>query len=145
MYYENDGNGNFTLDTIAHDSEYYGVQKGDMNNDGHMDIIVGTVGTRVYLNDGNGNFTLDNTLQEGGLTFSMETIDFDNDGVLELIQYNPSNLLKLIEIDGNGVLSHYLDIETQTGGDPYQIRAVDFNMDGHTDIYAKQSLTAVLV
>lgn len=104
-YYENDGNGNFTLQPFGatvtgYDSYRAAPQMADLDEDGNLDLIVGReIGDILfYKGDGLGNFTnqtgpWDSGLKTGNPFFGIDPgyqsapafVDLDNDGDLDLV------------------------------------------------------------
>ncbi|MEM7134051.1 MAG: VCBS repeat-containing protein [Chloroflexota bacterium] len=71
------------------------VAVGDMNGDGHLDVVVGDyhnpLKNTVYLNDGEGNFTANNfidTDSSQGNTWSIAVGDMNGDGHLDIVAGN---------------------------------------------------------
>ena len=53
-----DGTGNWSSTNPLEKGSYYGLNSGDLNSDGHFDILAGShrKGVRIFLGDGRGNF-----------------------------------------------------------------------------------------
>jgi len=95
--FRNNRNGTFADVTRAAglDVEHYGlgVAVGDFNNDGFADFYLSCVGqSRLFLNNGRGGFT-DVTQKAGlmgreGLSTSAMWLDYDRDGLLDLLVAN---------------------------------------------------------
>jgi hypothetical protein len=95
--FRNNRNGTFSDVTRAAglDVEHYGlgVAVGDFNNDGFADFYLSCVGQgRLFLNNGRGGFT-DVTQKAGlmgreGLSTSAMWVDYDRDGLLDLLVAN---------------------------------------------------------
>ncbi|NND78107.1 MAG: T9SS type A sorting domain-containing protein [Flavobacteriales bacterium] len=103
IMYENDGTGVFT--DVSEESNLnfagmgMGVDHGDINNDGHLDIYVTNLGPNsLFLNDGNGVFT-DIAgaagVDDGGMSWGCFFIDYDNDGWEDIYMINDSNFSPL--------------------------------------------------
>ena len=96
----NDGKGAFTVSDATDIGFYHGASSADVNGDGYPDIVVanmfnqavpGANGYSVHflINQKNGTFAVDNT-RITGLTnwtgyWSVELIDINNDGIVDLI------------------------------------------------------------
>ncbi len=83
--YRNDGAGNFTVAATFTGSSSRSVAWGDFDNDGYLDLLLGSSQARVLHNDGNNAFTeLSPALQAvnyGAVAWG----DFDNDGRLDIL------------------------------------------------------------
>ena len=99
IMYENNGNGTFSdvsastnLNVVG---QGMGVDHGDINNDGHLDIYVTNLGPNfLLLNDGNGSFTeiaeAAGVADGGGMGWGCFFVDYDNDGWEDLYVINDS-------------------------------------------------------
>lgn len=89
----NDGQGTFSRGAQRlGQAETLGVALGDLDGDSDLDLVVGNHGPdEVWFNDGEGNFVLSPQALPGrqvlghGTTWSVDLIDFDGDGDLDLL------------------------------------------------------------
>ena len=97
ILYRNNGDGTFTNVAaplgLADTHNSWSSAWGDFNNDGHLDVVIGTNSTawqaRMLKNNGDGTFT-DLSAGSGfdtfdGISNEWTTHDFDNDGYLDVI------------------------------------------------------------
>lgn len=141
-WYKNDGLGNFgEPNNISNLENAEVVATGDVDRDGDTDVVAGSYETNkivLYSNNGDGTFADEVLITSGSiLTSSLELIDFDNDGDLDLI----SGDLSFFEADiswyrnnGFGEFSQQTIITTDIR--PEIVRTADFNGDGELDIIA---------
>jgi hypothetical protein len=118
-----------------------GVDIGDLNGDGLLDIVLGKgrhgpLFNRVLLNNGKGGFTATNLGTAPDRTYSAALADLDRDGDLDIVVSNDSPDRKLVYLnDGKGRFT-----EAGTFGSPaWETRYVtlaDLNGDRYPDIVA---------
>ena len=118
-----------------------GVNIGDLNGDGLLDIVLGKgrhwpLFNRVLLNDGKGGFVASNLGSSPDRTYSAALADVDGDGKLDIVVSNDEPDRKLVyRNDGKG---HFT--EFGTFGDPKwstrYVTLADLNGDGFPDIIA---------
>lgn len=120
---------------------------GDLNHDGHLDIVVGTTNQNlvsVLLGLGNGDFTLGTVTPSGGGSTSIALGDFNNDSWLDAAVVNNSEGTVRTLLNGqNGNLS-----ESQTfsvGSFPGHLVAGDVNGDLNVDLVVPGDALFVLV
>lgn len=139
--------------------EGVGIAIGDVENDGDLDIFVGTsegnARDRLLINNGNGFFEDDTTRRmppKSGFAFTEDAdfADIDNDGDLDIIiaQARPdSGDQNLVFVnDGAGFFANetLLRLPVGSGGTmdrTYGIATGDVNGDGNVDIYIANGFT----
>lgn len=143
--WRNMGNETFTEVAATAGVDYAGDAKlavwGDINNDGHIDLFLGTLneGDHLYLNDGDGTFT--DITAPSGMYAQKECIsamfgDYDNDGLIDLYCARLSDQNTLYRNMGNTTFS---DVTFLTGTrdtlTAMGAMFVDYDNDGDPDIY----------
>jgi hypothetical protein len=92
--YRNDGSGTFSdrVDFAGEDNDCkYGLGAGDMNEDGILDLVVGTCGDErilVLAGNGDGTFAEVENVDGGGYSWKLALGDIDGDGHLDVAQAN---------------------------------------------------------
>jgi len=93
VFYLSDGNGGFRdgqfLDHAGNKTDYRDIALGDVNNDGHLDIVVGVHKAQniLYLNDGNGGFGMGSRINNSrARTTVVKLADMDGDGDLDIVE-----------------------------------------------------------
>src|SRR6185369_17160279 len=118
-----------------------GVNVGDLNNDGLLDIVLGKgrhwpLYNRILLNDGKGHFSASNLGTAPDRTYSAALADLDGDGALDIVVSNDEPDRKLLyKNDGKG---HFTEAGT-FGSPAWSTRYVtlaDVNGDRYPDIVA---------
>jgi Bacterial Ig-like domain (group 3)/FG-GAP-like repeat len=141
------GNGNFHAPAMitAKNGAASGVLAvGDVNNDGHLDVVTTNQGgqSEVFLGNGNGTFREQNsfddgTLVDGGGESQLLLADLYGKGKLDLVvasfgfEDQPTTLVWL-QGNGDGTFSNP---KTRVAGfDPSYVEAADMNGDGKVDL-----------
>ncbi len=131
----NNGDGTFTYG-YENIRGYYGVDIGDLDNDGDLDIITSSY---VYLNDGSGNFTAQSLPSMPYYISDGHLYDLDNDGDLDFAGIDDEYLFWL-ENDGSGSFMPHTIARNVSGyydDDPLTLFARDFDNDDDVDIIVK--------
>jgi hypothetical protein len=142
------GNGSFaTIVTysLGQSSSPIAVDVGDLNGDGHLDIVEtnsGTDSVGVLFGYGNGTFFVSQIYStgQGSQPFSVALGDFDNDSRLDIVVANYDNdSVGVLLGYGNGTFRNQTTIPTGFYSRPYSVTVVDFNGDHRLDIAVANS------
>jgi hypothetical protein len=135
----NDGHGGFSTTTVPVVQDPFSVALGDLNGDGHLDLVVssgvseGTVD--VLLGDGLGGFTRvpGAPFATGQVPLCVALGDLNGDGLLDIVVANTfdSNLALLFG-DGHGAFTAQTLVAI--GPFPRSVALADVNGDGMVDI-----------
>jgi hypothetical protein len=142
------GNGNGTLTYQTHYSagiNPWGLAIGDLNGDGHPDIVVANDNAYdpedlntlyILLNNGNGTFSAGAVYQTGAESLNVSIADLNGDGVPDLVVASAFNQGIMVLLgNGNGTFADPVFYSTSSfGAAPYDIAIADFNQDGIPDI-----------
>lgn len=154
IWFKNDGNQNFEAITMDdHNINFSGgtrcVEAGDLNNDGHIDVVAARDFSNEFTwfkNDGSQNFTPITIFHEPKYTSGANTVrilDMDNDGDLDVLgcadyfatsgHYWFENKFQ----DGlvKDFIPHIIDTNFDFTKKAYTTNAADFNNDGYLDVY----------
>ena len=120
-----------------------GVDVGDINNDGYLDIYITNLFKNILLlNQGNGTFSNISKwagIEDFGMGWGVSFLDFDKDGWLDIYVANDSdfspepNVLYQNNRDNTFSKVEWDDITNQLG-QSYATACLDYNLDGQLDI-----------
>jgi hypothetical protein len=133
VWYENDGNQNFSESNISVSVSVANVKVVDINKDGFYDVV-GTSGESVYLflNDGNQNFSEQKISDKGAFLFKI--IDIDSDGDLDIA--GTSDYFEMLWLENDGDLNFTLH---ETGHYAGLMHFSDIDRDGKLDFISNIS------
>jgi len=157
-----DGTGSWSTTAPVEHGSFYGLSSGDLNQDGHFDILAGSYqkGIRLFAGDGRGGFAVILTPEEeiqrkayqnpkiasgleeipppkmDGSFWSAMALDLDQDGRLDVLagslDYEGISAWRNLGEDGWSRIEGVFP----ASGSYYGIAAGDLNADGHLDICA---------
>ena len=111
----------------------------DFNSDGFLDFFSGGAvdqGLVSYLGDGSGSFTLEQEIPYGKIASTMNAVDFNQDGFVDILIRSGDDFISLFFGDGVGGFSAPLNSPIDVGLVDFQPRSgvVDLNQDGYPDL-----------
>lgn len=111
------------------------VAAGDLDNDGHPDLVVanGARTVSVYPGLGDGMFGPGASYDSGSGPYATAAADLDGDGALDLVVTNVNDsTLSVLLGRGDGTFAPKRDYPA--GPDPYSVAIADLNGDGKADV-----------
>ena len=153
VFYQNDGSGNFELKNdiflnFTDADNYYTVELFDIDNDGYLDLFLGSTGVLLVIKNENGTFDRlkgINIQSDSNLeVMDIDFFDFDNDNIKEVLVMNnisgyqghSLNLYKFSFQSSSQITSSYFD-ETKFEGNNSWIKWIhifDYDKDDDLDI-----------
>lgn len=148
ILYQNDGNGYFTDVSVISRTDIeiqsMGVDIGDINHDGWLDMYITNLGKNVVLmNNQDGTFSNVSTqtgLIDNGMGWGSCFLDFDNDGFIDLYTANdsyfspfPNVLQRNLGNDTFEIVDQNTAIASMAGG--YGVASLDINKDGLLELF----------
>lgn len=145
IIYFNTGSGfsRYTYGNVGGSS--WSMMLGDINNDGHGDIITGGAYNGVKYLQANGDETYSLSLLPGPMIFvqGMGMADVNNDGALDAMSCHDDGPSSIWENDGTGGLSFsgitLIDFNVEPSDEQnsgnYGITWTDYDLDGDIDLY----------
>jgi protein involved in polysaccharide export with SLBB domain len=157
-----DGTGNWSSTAPIERGSFYGLDSGDLNQDGNFDILAGTYqsGIRIFAGDGRGDFSASMTPDEylkrkanqqpkvaagleelpvskmEGSFWTALAVDLDQDGRMDILAGSlESEGISAWRNLGQGRWSRFEGVFPSSGS-YYQIAAGDLDADGRMDVCA---------
>tara|TARA_R110000868_G_scaffold350999_2_gene612328 strand:- start:11746 stop:12879 length:1134 start_codon:yes stop_codon:yes gene_type:complete len=138
MLYQGTGNGAFDGPVAVGADlamEVRAVALGDMNGDGHPDILAGGIerGGVIFFNDGHGNFVERGEFgSENDAMFGLGLADFDGDGRLDIAVANSGVRDRVYIATDDGFRT--VDLVELDEANSYNVSVGDLNQDGRPDL-----------
>ena len=132
----NEGKGFFNSKTVLGDMNWIeDVDLFDINNDGHLDIVVVEEDLTVWMGNGKGEFVRESLASPNYGVFQLGHFDVDSDGDKDLLLSSFYYGTKVFLNDGSGGFLFGSDLNT-SGRDVYlaDYRFGDLNGDGFVDL-----------
>jgi hypothetical protein len=141
--FQNDGGGvfvNVTSGPLGGPAIATGVDWGDYDNDGDLDLYVASFSTannKLYRNDGGGVFSdvTSGPLAGPGWSTAVAWGDYDNDGDLDLFAAHAGAACQLFRNDGGGVFVDVTSGPLLNAASTQGAAWGDYDNDGDLDIY----------
>ena len=155
ILFQNDGLGHFT--DVADQSNTaiaklgMGVDAGDFNNDGWMDLyITNLFPNNLLVNNGDGTFTdisysAGDDVADGGMGWGTTFVDIDNDGFQDIYFVNTAGSPNfLLHNNGNETFKTIIpNLQMAEVGTTYGLASLDYNNDGKMDVFVAASNTVI--
>ena len=150
ILYQNDGKGHFTDVSMVSGTDYagygMGVDVGDINNDGWMDLyITNLYENTLLLNQGDGSFA-DISLQAGiddyGMGWGVCILDVDNDSWKDIYVANTPSYPNILYKNNKDLTFSVAgsDGPLANPGNGFGTASADLDQDGKTDIFLTNSM-----
>ncbi|HEX4344634.1 MAG TPA: VCBS repeat-containing protein [Solirubrobacteraceae bacterium] len=111
---------------------------GDVNNDGHLDLVLANVTTNnisVLLGDGHGSFGTATNVDPGYILPEFVRLgDFNEDGNVDIVSSNTGFDGAGSILPGDGAGGFGAPLALSTGDNPSSLNVADINGDGHLDL-----------
>jgi polysaccharide export outer membrane protein len=131
-----DGAGSWSSCSSLDKGSFNGLCVGDVNNDGHMDVLAGSYrkGVSIFSGDGAGNFLRAKSPEKEGSFWKVLPVDLDDDGAMDLLAGSiDSKGIKAWKNKGPNKWTPIKGIYPDTGIF-YEMVVADLNEDGYKDI-----------
>jgi tetratricopeptide (TPR) repeat protein len=130
---------------LVRDANWTAAAAGDVNKDGFVDFFFGPAdGPGVFaMSDGHGRFTVSDAPAETAHALAAQLLDYDNDGLLDLLVVTAQNGVALVRNRGTGWSDETRSFSEATASGAVSdrnaaIAAGDLDGDGDTDVILAQ-------
>ncbi len=136
------GNGDGTFGTVIPlDVSGFVSAAGDLNNDGHADLVLQAGNLRVLLGHGDGTFDLAGVFDTVGCECPLKLADINGDGIVDVAVGGNGGAPSAVSVlvgNGDGTLALHTDFDVGVFGDVEvsDIEVSDLNGDGLPDLTA---------
>jgi polysaccharide export outer membrane protein len=134
-----DGTGGWSSAIEVSKGSYYGLNVGDVDGDGNMDIFAGSYreGVQIFQGDGKGEFVMASSPEKAGSFWQVLPVDLDGDGRMDLLasSLDSEGVKAWRRSEGPNAWVPILGRFPSTGS-YYGLAIGDFNTDGRNDIFA---------
>ncbi len=133
-----DGTGGWSSTLPVSKGSFYGLNVGDVNADGNMDVLAGSYrrGVQIFIGDGRGDFISTSSLEENDSFWQVLSVDLNGDGLMDLLAGSVDS--KGIKAWKNAGPNSWTPIKGRfpSKGIFYGIEIADLDKDGLDDICA---------
>lgn len=130
-----------TKTTYATDSNPQGMDAGDLDNDGDMDLVTGnttTANVSVLMNQGDGTFAAKVDYAAAINTFSITIADLNKDGFKDIVAVGATGAVKILLNSGTGTFTAGASLTFSISN---EAAVGDVNADGNPDLLVTNSGT----
>ncbi len=135
-----------------HGSQVSAIAAGDMNGDGHLDLILVQHGTNpsllvVHLGAGDGTFPLRIVNPAPFVSYDIDVADFDGDGKLDVVapQWGDVENVSLFRGNGNGLLQAGTPVAPDSSFLTTHVEVGDVNGDARPDLLIQLTYPKLLL
>ncbi|UPA22825.1 FG-GAP-like repeat-containing protein [Candidatus Peribacteria bacterium] len=124
--------------TYAGTSNFYSVALGDIDGDGSVDMVTGTLNGQYskFLNNGDGTFGSRSDFTTGGTIYGLQLSDLNGDGMLDIAAADGSDMVVQLN-NGDGTFATKVSYAASY---PVNIATADVNGDARPDVLVAENI-----